>query len=68
MDGRTPLMEAALEAADATVAALLAWGAHPDVTDDDGRTALIYAIVSKLFFFKPGGFSENHHFSLKSKI
>ena len=40
-------MDATLSASDETVSSLLSWGADPDKTDADGRTALIYAIVSK---------------------
>ena len=37
-------MSAARVGSDATVAALLAWGARPDRTDDDGDTALVFAL------------------------
>ena len=40
-------MSAALIASDETITFLLSWGANPDKTDTDGRTALIFAIQSK---------------------
>ena len=40
-------MSAARAANDETVSSLLSWGADPDKTDVDGRTALIYAILPK---------------------
>ena len=40
-------MIAALQASDETVSSLLSWGAGPDKTDANGRTALICAIGSK---------------------
>ena len=40
-------MEAALEASDETVSSLLSWGASPEKTNADGRTALMCAIQSK---------------------
>ena len=44
--GKTPLMSAALGAADETVAFLLSKGASPDLMDKDGQTALVFAIYS----------------------
>ena len=40
-------MSAALSASDETVSSLLSWGASPDKTNANGRTALIFAIESK---------------------
>ena len=40
----TPLMAAALGAADETVAFLLSKGADPDLVNKKGRTALVFAI------------------------
>ena len=40
-------MSAALLASDETITSLLSWGANPDKTDADGRTALMFAIQSK---------------------
>ena len=48
MDGRTPLMYAALTAADETVTFLLSKGADPDLmAGDNGNTALECAISSQ---------------------
>ena len=40
-------MSAALSASDETVSSLLHWGASPDKTNNDGDSALMYAIQSK---------------------
>ena len=48
-NGKTPLMSAALEAADETVSFLLSLGASADKTDADGHPVLMYAIQSKCF-------------------
>ena len=40
-------MSAAHHASDETISFLLSLGANPDKTDDDGNTALMYAIQSK---------------------
>ena len=40
-------MHAALGAQDETVTLLLSMGASPDQTNNDGNTALVYAILSK---------------------
>ena len=46
-NGKTPLMDAALNASDETVSSLLSWGADPDKTANNGDPALIFAIQSK---------------------
>ena len=45
-DGHTPLMRAALEGDTATVRALLAGGADVNAKDNEGRTALMFAVTN----------------------